>query len=152
MRVWRLAKERLARQLDGEGNRRTGARWNSPGRGVVYTSVSLSLAVLESLVHTSPDLLPVDLVSVEIDVPDDVSFRKLGLESFPEGWPSGARDDWFRKTGDAWLAQASDLYLIAPSIILPQEMNVMINPTHPEIGRVRVMEVRPFRLDPRLIR
>ncbi|MGH6897553.1 MAG: RES domain-containing protein [Geminicoccaceae bacterium] len=36
---------------DGGGNRETGARWNSPGAGVVYTSRSFALCVLETIVR-----------------------------------------------------------------------------------------------------
>ena len=49
--VWRLVDPRFASDLDGSGNRIHGARWNSPGRGVLYTSENLSLCVLETLVH-----------------------------------------------------------------------------------------------------
>ncbi len=151
MRVWRLAKGSLAAVLNGEGNRRRGARWNSPGRGIVYTSLNLSLAVLETLVHTRSDLLPSDLASVEIEVPDDAALRTVRLADFPEDWKATAQDDWFRRAGDAWLAGARELSLLAPSVIVPREMNAMLNPLHVEMRRGRVIEVSPFRLDPRVI-
>ena len=44
--VWRLALPPFATDLSGDGNAMTGARWNSPGRGVIYTSFNLSLCVL----------------------------------------------------------------------------------------------------------
>ena len=49
--------------LDGEGARIHGGRWNLPGSRVVYASATLSLAVLEMLVHAGRECLPVDLVS-----------------------------------------------------------------------------------------
>ena len=51
-RVYRVCRARYAR-LDGEGARRAGGRWNSPGRTVVYMAESVALAVLENLVHMS---------------------------------------------------------------------------------------------------
>ena len=51
---WRLADPRFADDLEGSGNRIHGARWNSPGRGVLYASENLSLCVLENLVHLPP--------------------------------------------------------------------------------------------------
>ena len=152
MRVWRLAKQAYTLDLTGQGNRRTGARWNSPGRPVVYTSAVLSLAVLETLVHTRPGLLPKDLAAVEIHIPDHLSVREIPLGDFPSGWETGQRNDWFRQTGDAWLITAVDPCLKAPSVIVPEESNVMLNSLHPAISQVQIVAVRPFRLDPRLVK
>ncbi len=52
--LWRIAKHTpdfSADDLSGGGAKLTGGRWNSKGNAVVYTSRSISLAVLETLVH-----------------------------------------------------------------------------------------------------
>lgn len=50
--TWRICAPRYASTAySGEGARIHGGRWNSKGRAVVYSSESLSLAVLEQLVH-----------------------------------------------------------------------------------------------------
>ena len=57
--AWRLTKTKyLSAAWDGEGARKAGGRWNSPGVAVVYTSGSLSLALVEVLVHLSAEILP----------------------------------------------------------------------------------------------
>ena len=49
---WRITKTKHAAQaFNGEGARLPGGRWKSPGQCVVYTSSTISLAVLEVLVH-----------------------------------------------------------------------------------------------------
>ena len=68
----RLAREPF-QDLDGEGARLHGGRWNSVGTPVVYTSSTLALAVLEMLVHVDPEDLPKDLVALRPDVPGKVS-------------------------------------------------------------------------------
>jgi hypothetical protein len=35
-------------------------------------------------------------------------------------------------------------------VIVPQEQNVMLNPRHPEAGRIRIEKRAPFGFDPRL--
>ena len=57
MLVWRLALGRY-KELDGEGARLYGGRWNSPGTAMVYAATHIALALLEQLVHVSPTRLP----------------------------------------------------------------------------------------------
>ena len=58
---------------DGRGDhgsaRRLSARWNHAGVVVVYTSTTLSLAALETLVHAGLRTEPNDLVYITADVP-----------------------------------------------------------------------------------
>ena len=78
MIVWRVTRKAHAEQplsgnaanqpLSGEGAKRYGGRWNHIGVAVVYTSQSLSLAVLEYLVNLPITDLPDDLVSVQIEI------------------------------------------------------------------------------------
>jgi len=59
-------------RLDGEGERKVGGRWNSPGRAVVYMAQSVALAVLENLVPMSRRDYPTGYVIVEARVPDHI--------------------------------------------------------------------------------
>ena len=152
MRVWRLAR-RAHGALDGEGARQWGGRWNSPGRPVVYCSRLLSLAALEYLVHLNPMLAPEDLTAFALDLPDDVGER-LAEAELPAGW--GRRVAATREIGDRWLAAGRSPLLIVPSAVLPaalvpEEVNVLINPAHPDAGALQVAEVRAFSFDPRLL-
>jgi RES domain-containing protein len=149
--VWRLTSPAFARKLDGEGNRRHGARWNSPGRGVVYASVNLSLGVLETLVHLPPELRTVlpPMSAVGINLPD----QPMEIVAREE-MDSHANDlsRWCRARGDAWLIGRRTLMLSAPSIIVPQEQNIMLNPIHPDMALVSFVSVEGFKFDERLIR
>jgi RES domain-containing protein len=154
--VWRLAPRRHAAQLDGAGNRDTGARWNSGrGRDVVYASLNVATCVLETYVHLGPALrarLPGNLVLVEIEVPDDAGIVRLAREAIPPDADRPGRDrrTWYQETGDAWLERRETLSLIAPSAVVPQELNAMLNPAHPRMTEVRVVSQERFRFDPRL--
>lgn len=144
--VWRLADPRFASDLNGSGNRIHGARWNSPGRGVLYTSENLSLCLLETLVHL-PGALRVRLperLAIRIEYPDDAEI--LELRALPET----ARAAKCRETGDRWLDGGAALILKAPSIAVPQEANFMFNPQHPRMGEVKAVETEPFHFDERM--
>lgn len=150
MIVWRLARA-VYPALDGEGARRHGGRWNAAGTPVAYTSEHLSLAVLEALVHTDPDLLPDDLTAYRIDVPDDLA--ELALSAFDAGaFPADWRDPYVSvRLGDAWAAPGGEALLVVPSLVVPQERNVLVNPRHPDAGRIQVVGSEPFALDSRLV-
>jgi RES domain-containing protein len=69
--IYRVCR-RIYASLDGEGARRVGGRWNSPGRPVVYMAKSVALAVLENSVHMSRQDYPTGYVVVAATIPDHV--------------------------------------------------------------------------------
>jgi RES domain-containing protein len=150
--VWRLAAPVYAHHLDGAGNRVTGARWNSPGRGVVYTCANLSLCVLETYVHLPAELRVTfpDFEAVRIGVPDDAGSTALTSAELQACLATSDPIRACQMIGDRWLEAGSDLIFIAPSIVVPEESNVMINPLHPRMRDVAILSTRLFRFDPRL--
>lgn len=150
MRLWRIAHARHE-ALDGEGARRWGGRWNSPGRPVVYTSMTASLAILEKLVWIDPDEIPDDLRLFEIELSDKIEAERLDLARLPRDWKD-VRCPACTELGDEWLACGSGLALIVPSALLDEEMNVLINPRHDHARRARVVRSRRFSFDPRIVR
>jgi RES domain-containing protein len=150
MHVWRLARAAHS-ALDGEGARRAGGRWNSPGVPVVYTSSTLSLAVLELLVHTDPDLAPDDLQVSEIDVPASLAAGVLDVATLPPDWRAVPNHPACRAVGDDWVKRRDQVLLGVPSAIVPEELNYLINPAHPEAARIQVVRVRAFAFDKRLL-
>jgi RES domain-containing protein len=149
--IWRVAR-RSYQKLDGEGARLYGGRWNNEGRAVVYASQTPSLAILELLVHVDPADIPNDLVLIEIDVPED---GDVGAVVDPElfvdpSWREHPAPEWQASLGDSWLDDGTYLWLAVPSAVVPQERNILLNPAHPRMGDVAVLDVRTFSLDERL--
>ena len=150
--VWRLARPEFATELDGGGNAITGARWNSPGRGVVYASFNLSLCVLESFAHLPPLLrtnLP-EMAALRIEIPDEASRLDIDLADLPSNLIGEEAEKRCRELGDGWLTEEKQLICTVPSIIVPQERNMMINPAHRLMIKVKIVSVERFRFDPRL--
>lgn len=150
MRVWRIARQ-VHSVLDGEGARRAGGRWNAPGTPVVYASSSLSLAALELLVHTDPDLVPDDLNAFEIEIPDDLTVGVVDVRSLPTDWRGIPNHPACRTTGDNWVARRRYAVLGVPSAVVPEELNCLINPAHRNAVRIGVVRSRAFALDERLL-
>jgi RES domain-containing protein len=149
--VWRLAWPEFAADLSGEGNSTNGARWNSPGRGVLYASFNLSLCVLETLTQLNLLLrsnLP-DMVAVRIDIPDEAPLREIDLTELPSDLGGSEAKARCRELGDGWLTAQEHLICTMPSVIIPQERNVMVNPAHRLMGKVKIVSTEHFRFDAR---
>ncbi len=151
MRVWRLARAAyVGGLLAGEGARLFGGRWNSRGLACVYGSCSLELALLESLVQSRIEHLPTDLVSVELELPTtDVTPCRVDLSIDWDRPPPYSRET--QASGDEWLRSGRSLALSVPSSVLPQRQNLLINPAHPSIGEVRIVERVPLQWPLRLL-
>jgi len=146
--AWRLVKAAYAdTPLDGEGARRFGGRWSSPGRAAVYASDSLALAALEVLVHLQSSALLEAYLTIGIDYEG----RPVLPGPLPEGWRQGSTPAGPRRIGDAWLDSGRSAVLKVPSAVIPREHNVIFNPAHPRFRRVRIVVRERFVFDPRIV-
>jgi RES domain-containing protein len=151
MFVWRLTRKAHADDpLSGEGSRRYGGRWNHAGTSVVYTSQSLSLAVLEYLVNLPLDDLPDDLASIKFQLPDNLPRTEITSKELPVGWRLFPADEELKEIGTNWAQEKKSVVLVVPSAVVPIELNYVINPAHPRAKAIKVVEVEPFSLDSRL--
>lgn len=155
--VWRIGTDTPDYTSDdrsGTGAKMSGGRWNRKGNAVLYTSTSIALACLETVVHLGASGLPYNRYLVRFDVPDDV-WQAAG-ECNPAnpnlvGWDAEPAGAVSLDAGDQWLANATSALLRVPSIIVPEEWNVLINPTHPDSGKLIMTKVRKFLYDSRLV-
>ncbi|RZI40390.1 RES domain-containing protein [Herbaspirillum sp. HC18] len=150
--LWRIAVEAptyTANDMTGTGAKLTGGRWNNPGTPMVYTSANIALATLETLSYLRTSSLPFNRYLVRIDVPDDVWALLEVLDPLPGRWdaiPSGFTS---RKTGDDWIASRRSPLLAVPSVIVPDEQNILINPVHPETPKIIARTLKRWTFDPR---
>ncbi|MCC6193105.1 MAG: RES family NAD+ phosphorylase [Burkholderiales bacterium] len=130
-----------AHDLSGKGAAITGGRWNRAGLPMLYCASHLSLAMLETLVHLGTGRPPPrNRYHIEIEISDaHWAARRLARSdpTFPVDWdahPVGAGSVTY---GSDWLEAKSELVLIVPSVAVPSEENVLLNPAHPDFGSVR---------------
>lgn len=136
--AWRLVDAALAAcAFDGEGARRYGGRWNSPGTAVAYASATLSLAVLEILTHLPHPRLLDGYVSIRVEF-DDAWIETVVPHRLPSKWRAFPAPPALREIGDDWVAAGRSAVLRVPSALVPQESHYVLNPRHPDFARVRV--------------
>lgn len=117
---------------------------------MVYVAGSVSLAVLEVLVHLGDVgvLTSYSLCAVEFD---DGLIEPLDRSRLPADWRSYPAPPGLHEIGDAWVRGGSSVILEVPSAVVERESNYLINPAHPDFASVNVGEPEPFEFDSRLL-
>jgi RES domain-containing protein len=149
--VHRLTRRKFAGKnpFDGEGSFLFGGRWSSIGTRVCYAATHRSLAILEYRVHIDLALLPDDLVIATLEVPDEIAIAPT--PTLPEDWKEYPAPASLRRIGDRFIAEAQASLMLVPSVLVPQENNVMLNPVHPDARKmIRQRRLVPFLYDSRL--
>ncbi len=150
-RVWRICKKQHVKgAFTGEGARLYGGRWNHKGSAVVYCASSLALAALEVFVHVDPSELPDDLMSIPADLPEKMKVERLTPNKLPKSWRESVGPDVLKDIGTTWVQRGQTVALFVPSAIVPEEENVLFNPTHPDFAKIKLGLPRPFAFDPRM--
>ena len=152
MLLWRIAREpHIDTTLEGVGGLLVSGRWRRRGRPILYTSGSAALAALEVLVHVEPLNAPDDLRLLALEFPDDLSIETLDLTSRPQDWGNLPAPVSTQAIGADWLQRGSSVALRVPSVVVPVDSNVLLNPHHPDMNRVRISRNEAFRFDSRLL-
>ena len=137
-----------ANAFNGRGGLFGKGRWHTQGRLIVYAAEHTSLAMAEALVHLQRSNSIEPYNRWEIEIPDNLIMHSAPLPSDWECDYSGTQ-----RVGDAWLASGSSVGLLVPSAIVPNEMNCLINPSHPAFTLKWVNSgPHPFSFDHRLTR
>lgn len=150
MVLYRISKKKYIDDLSGEGARKFGGRWNFKGSAVLYTSQTESLAALETLVHTSVAAMPSDLNLLILTVPDNIKPEKIDADQLPSSWRNYPAPNQLAEIGNKWINTESSLLLDVPSVLVQTETNIIINPSHSNMNKLRIKEIRPFSFDMRL--
>jgi len=150
--VWRIVSPGYSSEiLSGAGAAQYPGRWNRTGEQVVYTAMNQSLAMLERLIYLiSP--FP-DMTLGAIEVPDDcIEFLAVNEQKAGHLLKKQKQS---RDIGSDWIASKLSVALAVPSVhIHPSnwrdEPNFLINPLHPDFGKVRLVRCFNFSFDDRL--
>jgi RES domain-containing protein len=147
---WRITKAKHASNaFDGEGARLYGSRWSTPGTRMAFASESLSLAMLEVVVHlqhSSP--LPSYVVfTVEFSAG---LVQELDPALLPSNWRKFPAPPQIQELGDDWIKSASSVVLRVPSVIVVHEHNFLINPGHPDFPKLIIGGPMPLDIDSRI--
>ena len=150
MRAYRIVKHRHAAEaFTGEGARIHGGRWNFPGVPLVYAAQTRSLAAIEALAHFHGAERRIRFVTFEIEIPDRL-IAQVDASSLPAGWRTPVISSATQEIGSRWQRSGSSVALAVPSVPIPQEFCILLNPEHADTDKVMVSYPEPFSFDERL--
>ena len=120
---------------------------------MLYAAGSVALACLENVVHRSGAALSSGNFSISVIDIGDIFIKEQSiteLVNLSSNWY--AVDNYFltQKIGDKWLESGDSAVLQIPSAIIDLEFNYLLNPDHPDFSQIRIVNVNPFKFDPRL--
>jgi RES domain-containing protein len=150
--AFRIDKAKWAEHsFNGQGAAFEGGRWNPVGLGVVYASAHLAMAAMEKLVHLKPGLGgKVRYVCFRLHF-DAMAIETIDVKTLPPNWDAKPVRSETQQLGAEWIASRRTAILRVPSAIIPSEWNFVLNPAHPDFGRIRIEPAEPFAFDPRLL-
>ncbi len=152
MKIYRVTKKEFVKDLTGEGARLFGGRWNKKGSPMLYFSEHLSLCVLEMLTRIDFEFLSEDYAFIEVEIADKLIIPSSKVTSISKNWradpPVVATQDF----GTKWLSSEGSFALSVPSAVLPSEHNILVNPNHKLISKLKITNSGKLDLDPRVIK
>lgn len=148
MITYRLTTGKFANDISGTGARLNGGRWNPVGLSVLYTSQFISLSILEILVRASKYTSPDSYTLTSFEIPENniyqIQFKKLKRDwKFDLTYSQGIGEDFLKEN--------QSLCLKVPSAIVSQENNFLLNPSHPDFKKIKIVGSELLELDKRLI-
>ena len=151
IKLFRISPPEHINDISGTGARIYGGRWNHAGYSVIYTSGSRPLAALEFLVHVSMALAPENLSIVEINIQKNIKRESVRKNQLPSNWQNYPAPEELANIGTHWIKSKSSLLLDVPSAVVDKEVNTLINPLHPDIKFINLINIENFSFDPRLL-
>jgi len=149
MQLFHLGSKRYARQLTGDGARLFGGRWNEKGDPCIYTSGTRSLCILEYLANVAMEDLPSELEITVYELPDRFC-KVIDRKELPDDWneiPSPMSTKIF---GSSLLTDQRTVCFAIPSVIVPAELNYILNPAATNFKELTILSTEPFVVDSRI--
>lgn len=153
MTAYRLTHLRYTEDISGFGAYKAGGRWNPKGYYTLYLSEHPCGAILESLIHMPPRIIPDDYSIVTLNISDGSGIKTIEESELPRGWRKGSYDlVLFQRFGKENLFERGLLGLQIHSSVAYPSYNLILNPKYKGFtDLLKITEVKPYVFDPRLI-
>lgn len=139
MSIWfRGAQNQNAEVVfSGDGGLYVAGRWNHKGIRAVYCSQSISLCTLEWLSHHGLSVSGFSYYKFSIEIPDNLII-KYTISELPKEWKNTPAPNSNRDFAEKnFYNPGAYLAMVVPSVMVPEEFNLVINPQHTAFAEVK---------------
>lgn len=147
MLVYRITHKSYSKELYASGLK---GRWNGAGNKVIYCAESIPLAFLENMVRRQGVGFNNDFKIMIIEIPDELAVTSIGVSDLKEGWRDFKDYSLCQPLGDEWYNEGKTPVLKAPSAVLPECFNYLINNKHTDYTRIKLIDTTDLVPDKRI--
>jgi RES domain-containing protein len=137
MLAYRIVFKAYSQSLFAPG---TAGRWNGAGRKVIYTAESIPLAFLENMIRRKGVGFNDDFKTMIIDIPDELAIAGVNTDELEDGWRDFNDYAICQVTGNEWYDKGDTAILKVPSAVLPENANYVINTTHRDYHKIKLVD------------
>lgn len=153
MRLYRIVGRKWAdTAFSGEGARRVGGRFTPVGVPAVYCTSQVALAALEVMVHFDEMARKKKWSLVAADMPDDLVPFVVPPATLGTDWREVPAPSHLQGIGARWFETKPSVAMVVPSVFVPQDPNVLLDPTNPDFKRITIEGAEDYEFDPRLLK
>lgn len=117
--------------FSGEGGLYVPGRWNHKGTKAIYCSQSIALCTLEWLSHNGLSVSLFSYYKFSINIPDELVIQ-YSISDLPSNWAEVPSPNINRDFAEKYFFNDNKYLAMAiPSVMVPEELNLVINPSHP---------------------
>ncbi len=147
MLVYRITHKIYSTSLVAPG---FSGRWNGAERKVIYTAESIALAFLENLIRRQGLGFNHDFKTMIIEVPDTLKITTVKAMDLPSGWRDFRDYTKCQPIGNKWYDKGETPLLKVPSALLPDAFNYVINSTHRDYKKIKLLKTTDLIPDERI--
>lgn len=147
MLVYRIVHRKWSQSLYASGLE---GRWNKAGCKVIYAAESIALAFLGKMVRRQGIGFNQEFKIMFIEVPDSLQIAQIHTNDLKEGWRDIHDYTICQQTGNRWYEEGKAPLLKAPSAVLPQAYNFVINTLHPDYQKIKLIQTTDLIPDERI--
>jgi RES domain-containing protein len=138
MIAFRIGHKNYVSELIASG---ANGRWCAAGKRVIYCAENIPLAFLENMVRRQGVGFNDDFKIAFIEIPDDLLISSFSESNLDPDWRDPYDYSHCQPIGNKWFEDLRFPILKVPSAVMPECYNYVINTTHPDFKRIKIVAV-----------
>ncbi len=98
--------------------------------------------------------MPISVVYsfLKVEIPDSSIKKNQSIDFIEPKWSTEVAVNQLQMLGSNWLKKNESLAMRVPSAVMLEENNILINPSHKDFAKLKIIKIGKMDFDPRLLR